>query len=904
MRIIKLELRGAIGINKGLGIEEITIDFSCFQEGLIALVGENGRGKTTIIENLHPFRRLISREGNLSDHFYLKDSYRKLEFSFNGKIYRSEIYIDGITKKQEAYLKTDQLSLNDGKPTSYDEVLEEIFGSEELFFNSVFSAQKSRGISELSASQKRELFYELLGLNKYQLYLEKAKEFMKDSEIIREKILYQKSTSEESLLKLPRHEIEFIELTDNHNKVKHEISLIDISLSELKERKSDLEKMKIAYVQKSEINESLLKRIEELEKELSINSYKYNSKIESIKNEYSNQLPLLADFTLLKKESDEINLKIEELKKNDSSIFQTSEISALEKEREKLRLEITHLEKILKKENDVLELSLRQNELLDLVTKHKEEENYLINLHLEADKKEREEKEKLIPLYEELSEQKNNLADKSSKSDLINLEKENLERNSKQKIESMEEEISIIDRVPCDDNLGARCPLLNHAFISRSEIISVKVEYGEKLVNLSQLLHKNDLERSALTQNINDLLTKISLQELEISKAHAYRLGQITAQKDKLFTLKNSAEYELKSLKELNLLGQLEEINRAKTKILITDERIKRIEHSILSKQELIEKTKENDRSQLEALEEKLKNIENKIALDQQKIEEEKLKRKNEYESRISSIEKELEYKSEELLKWIAKEKANLDLTVDKMIAELTDKIEITEYKLNSTRKEKDQRVSTLTETEAKLIFFRQEIEKINKVKVDLELLERNLRQVEKNIIEYSFLIKAFDKTGIPVLKLENSGFQITSLANELLKNFKNDFRIAFETTRMTKDRKKTKEVFDINVIDQDGICELKNKSGGERIWIESSIQLALGILLRLQGKKLETSFLDEQDGALDYENAMSYRTMIEKAHGKAGLFNTIIISHRSELINLIDQKIILEEDGIYLKAS
>lgn len=70
MKILKLKLRGAIGIRKGLGVEEVEIDFTQFQTGLIALTGRNGSGKTTIMENLHPYRQMVSRDGSLQSHFY------------------------------------------------------------------------------------------------------------------------------------------------------------------------------------------------------------------------------------------------------------------------------------------------------------------------------------------------------------------------------------------------------------------------------------------------------------------------------------------------------------------------------------------------------------------------------------------------------------------------------------------------------------------------------------------------------------------------------------------------------------------------------------------------------------------------------------------------------------------
>jgi exonuclease SbcC len=181
MRILKLKLRGALGIKKGLGVDEIEIDFTDFKAGLIALTGRNGSGKTTIMENLHPYRCMVSRSGSLQQHFFLKDSYRILTFQHDGNIFESRILIDALTGGSEAYLYfinpiNDSCdAVNDGKLSTYDIEIEKLLGSQELFFNSVFSGQKSKGIAELKPAERRKLFYELLNLNVYESYLETAK---------------------------------------------------------------------------------------------------------------------------------------------------------------------------------------------------------------------------------------------------------------------------------------------------------------------------------------------------------------------------------------------------------------------------------------------------------------------------------------------------------------------------------------------------------------------------------------------------------------------------------------------------------------------------------------------------------------------------------------------------------
>jgi len=72
MNIQKLKLRGAIGVKRGLGLEEVEIDFTQFHPGVILFIGPNGSSKSTILDNMTPFRRLASKDGPFGHPFLLK----------------------------------------------------------------------------------------------------------------------------------------------------------------------------------------------------------------------------------------------------------------------------------------------------------------------------------------------------------------------------------------------------------------------------------------------------------------------------------------------------------------------------------------------------------------------------------------------------------------------------------------------------------------------------------------------------------------------------------------------------------------------------------------------------------------------------------------------------------------
>lgn len=174
MRPISLKLKGAIGIRDGLGIEQVELDFTPFAPGLICIVGPNGSGKSTLMENLHPFLCLASRDGTLTDHFYLSDSFRDFTFQVGSSLYRSMILVDAVAGRSEAYLYRDGAALNDGKISTYKESVESVLGSPTLFFKSIFAGQGAIGITHLPVAKRKDLFMELLGLERFDRYREYA----------------------------------------------------------------------------------------------------------------------------------------------------------------------------------------------------------------------------------------------------------------------------------------------------------------------------------------------------------------------------------------------------------------------------------------------------------------------------------------------------------------------------------------------------------------------------------------------------------------------------------------------------------------------------------------------------------------------------------------------------------
>ncbi|MBS4034364.1 MAG: SMC family ATPase [Ignavibacterium sp.] len=781
MKIRKLKLRGAIGIRKGLGLEEIEIDFSQYQSGLIALTGRNGSGKTTIMENLHPYRMMVSRDGSLQNHFYLKDSFRILEFEQDGDIYESKILIDALTGGSEAYLLKNTHKgynpLNDGKLTTYDKAIEDLLGSPDLFFNSVFSGQKSKGIAELKPADRRKLFYELLNLNIYEQYLEQAKVKAREQEVKLSAVEGEIKALQQSQTSLDVLDDQRVELLNDQVKIISDISNLETRIDELKKEISDLTvKVKLAEDKRSR-NKEYQDKIDNIGGDILSLTTQHNSKIIRLTSEIDDNKKLL-----------ERNKKL-----------------ATPEAKEKVRWKLKEIE------------SLKQS----LSTT----KDYHSGIQKQYSDHQKEYSEKLISLGE-LEKKVNTLRSE------FNALKSEAETRSNE-IKRYEESIKIIDEVPCDQPTGSSCKFLINAYGNK-----------ESLPGLNEALKKID--------------ENLSFKEAELVKAEK-QLRTDKQMIDEQFTLKdqdfkcimkdNETEIEAvnKKLAELtkdNWEKLNEDLKEAGNNIKLLEEKIK-------NTQSLIDQAVDDFNRSIESL----------------KVQANELTRKidNNIDLEIRSVEKSRDMKADELDKLSRELKTSQDLlsSYERQIATLDKEIE--------TIKQNEERIAKLNETK---------------------------REIESEIKDWSFLVKAFDKTGIPVLKLENSGIEITSVANELLSIFENKFRIVFETTKLKADKKSYKESFDINIVEDDGVCEISNKSGGQQVWLETAIQLAISLVVRNQGRNIETAFLDEKDGALDLENAYSYIEMLRRAHQLSGVHNTFIITHRPELLDFIPQQVKLT-DGV-----
>ena len=192
--LISLSLRGAKGIKSR---EEIFVDFSKYDDGILAVIGPNGSGKSTLIEFASPYPQLLTRGGALRSHFYLKDSHRIIIYrDENGRLYRLSTFlaahIDTGLVKYYAETSDDNgetwksVKDCDGNLDTYKTYVEETFGSLSVYLRTAFFTRgKVKGISDIASATKGErieLLSQLFGTDNLSTMHEMTRERIKDIE--------------------------------------------------------------------------------------------------------------------------------------------------------------------------------------------------------------------------------------------------------------------------------------------------------------------------------------------------------------------------------------------------------------------------------------------------------------------------------------------------------------------------------------------------------------------------------------------------------------------------------------------------------------------------------------------------------------------------------------------------
>ncbi len=183
MKILGLKLGGI-----GRFGDDVTVPLSDLGESaLVAVIGGNGEGKTTLLEAIPgALYRTTPSRGAIAGLANRRDSHVELDVEVGGERYTCRLVMDGVgrTAKTEAYLlDAAGKPLTDGKVRTYEEAVARLFPAQGVFLSSAFAAQGKEGsFLSMPAARRKELFADLLGLGRLQEQSEAAGEKAREVE--------------------------------------------------------------------------------------------------------------------------------------------------------------------------------------------------------------------------------------------------------------------------------------------------------------------------------------------------------------------------------------------------------------------------------------------------------------------------------------------------------------------------------------------------------------------------------------------------------------------------------------------------------------------------------------------------------------------------------------------------
>ena len=926
MKLIRLHMRGAIGTYEGLNQDEIDIDFTKFSRGIIAMCGDNGASKSTTMGFLPPFLQWGSDKGSISNYFRLKDSFIDRYYELGGKDYRSHVLIDAQTGKIEAYLYADGNPLNDGKVPTYKEQVEKIFGSRDLFFGSVFSEQNRKGIIDMTDGERKELFYQILNLQKYEEYAKTAGDRAAEIETaiaeVRGKIgqletdisnkmdLQNNIESYEKIVTSARMLI--TNLTNEHVVLQKEFAEIEKQEIEEREKQKQIEGIDVEILN---LQAERTNRIVELTK--SIDEVKL--KIEPINAAITRILKIMQNKELV-----DIGVKkIRDMELNDV------EMKIAASKVQELRTEIAQFETGYEKA--VNEYNQKGVAVAERYKKELSDTKELIsNNRLEFQKEEIEYNRKVSDLTGNATKAindvkagyQNDLREYESKKsaavldiqkaeseyvrakDLVILSVERLNNEieiSKDALNRAKASASLTNDVPCKtlEGIPGQCKLLTAAFQSKHDVLVLEQD-------LSEIKNKGNDKVAVADESL-----KLASASLELARAAATAItmfdkgiydGQINAIQE---CLKNDIAEIAKPVntKEADLLSKVDEINRsyndeAATISLDTTNLVKSVElmkqiktigYTEKAHKELAAAIEKLKAEGWEALQEELKTAEAILAEKRTSLET--------HQQSITAFQTHLDVVCRNIdnkLKALEDKKKSITFDSKLLIKKCSCGSDITrnETAISIAREELESEQSILSSKKSAM-----ETIKVKEDQVDKLRAENEGKSVQAE--QWRLVQQACGKDGIPALEIDASGGEVTRIANELLtKNFGTEFQIQFETTRRTKDGKKQTETFDIKVFRSNGKeQQAKTLSGGEKVWVEQAVEDAIRVFLDEKSQReYATIFADERDGALSAENKQRFLDMIQQSMVMSNRYHYLMITHTPELLAQIPQRIVFKK--------
>lgn len=949
MRPLFFRLKGSIGIKTGMGLDEISIVFSQFQPGIIAIQGDNGTGKSTILKNCHPYLMATGSKKKIQEHFMLRDSEKEFICIQDGIKYRTHVLIDAKSEKAEAYIYEyladgTQKPLNNGLLGSYTEQVEKIFGSAEIFENVLNSSRKLTPITQMKSMDRKKIFYHFLGskLTIFEEYDKIAKKRYDDAISLMEKTRNRISFIEESLAKLPTIE----NITINQSELETRKADCIKKVDELKKKIQAIDEQLVSENHKLSLVDETEAKIKQLEenkhtytKNLATATINYNSNSSTLDNKKSELESEISRKEKILQNEDKIKnalYEMETLRELLNITIPKVKTRKAEIEKEISQLNLSYQELKSKYDSMVSEITNRYDKQASELEKEFTARQSAYQLQLSETKRIKDgiesKYQKLIDQEEkQYSDAVNEYTKQQQEARKLEWDREAIEkeianaeiifeRDKNRLIKDMERaqrNSGLIDRVACTQlmkgttnleiqSIGKQCSdnceLLQDARLNRDMI-------GAIASNQIKLQNEFDAQ-------INEIKKRLEIKESDIAELKAQLIEPDRSIADQaIIALANQRNNELSEILEpeepddkihisaVNILrlkkeGELFVLHEPiKPDTLAQDMELSRLKEIILKetqqrmKLEALERQgwegiqKEFDEAKL-ILPEKRKAL-SEILNQITSLDERYTKEKNEIEFNVSAITLQIEQLKKQA------DRKQIQSTIDSRTAS----------KLSTQTSLGLEENNSLPDYNNQLLELNSKLNKIQELTSEKSKEGTELSTFERKVERLTFIREGLSKNGIPALIIHNVGLDVASISNEFLRSGETGIRINFDTLRPTKSGD-YKESFEIGIYRGEDEIDVGDLSDGETVFVDESISKAMSEYLtdplRYSSHKYDSEFIDEQDGALSAENKPIYIKLLEESRRRSNRYYSFMVTHTPEVWKTIAQRIHLsKEHGI-----
>jgi DNA repair exonuclease SbcCD ATPase subunit len=857
MKINKLRLSHWIGIRKGLALDEIELDFSDLS-GLIALAGSNGTGKTTILESLQPYSRMVSRKGALQYHVYGRDAEKELSFEFQGDHYKTLIKIDSESGRSEGYLWKNGESLLDGKISNYNKYIVELFGSPELFFSSVFCGQGSKKLNEMTTGDLKKLFSEFLRLDTLVEYENTSKQcgviLSGQAEKLEREAASLKKLIDiygEATAKLPdtktdkqRHEQSLSELTNDLKQAETKLTDIQMSI-----QNNDLIRAAVKGIQDSRGRFESDIKADQKQSQAELSDLR--SKYRTVDLEIVELESLLANEAEIRKAADAwaeltvVNGKRKDLlgivAKEHFAIAQL--VSKKETEKSDYKLETEKLSGAAENNRDRLILKAKHAIETELSDKEAEKSD-LEKIH-----------GKIIGAAE------NNLNRLKIHLKTAKLSTADLDRRDRMLAEANEPE--------CESKV---CPFITTALSAQSDIPKIEAELAEEIKDIATMEKEYSDALIPINADIEALKQQEAGKNLTETPAIADEIKKIDAMKKECCAVLNRLSAETEALRQQESEKKSEK-DQLEAKITESEgelEKIKGMADELPQVDTAL--TRKNDLGKRKA-----------------ELTDEGIKIKASWGKRIFEKERQC-----------AKAKIAIKEAEAKINQDAEHNLPVINNNITLIKSSITERTNLITDLSGRILSLEKEVIQKEQAKKDFETKTKERSRLVNESSEWAYLKSACSANGLRALEIDSVAPIITGYANDLLiGTFGPSYTIKFRTL----DEETEREVLDIIIIRDDGSEVLiDNVSGGERVWLLKALRLSMTLIAKEKsGRNFLAGFADELDGALDVNHAIEFVQMY-RAFMETGDFESFyFISHKPETVALADHTLRFGEGGIVI---